>query len=384
MRNTIIKVINRLLYVFNIFKIKNNRIMCVAFHGNSYTCSPKYISEYLINKYNEDFEIIWAFKEKEKFADLLPDKIKSVKYKSIKYIYYALTSKVRINNAEEWIVIPKRQGQLLINTWHGGGLYKKVGLDSKYVKEKLNGNDYYGNTDLFLASCGAAEEEMYYKSFNYKGKVLKSGLPRNDIFFTKNPSLEAKVRSKLKIDKETKIVLYAPTFREESNKEFNSLNGKNLLDALEKRFGGKWKILYRSHLGTSAGIGIDRFKEALEDYMDVSSYADMQELLYISDVLITDYSSSIWDFSFKKKPCFLYVPDLESYITEERNFYFDIYTWGFPVCKSNEDITNSIFKYDEEDYINKMEKHHKDLRSYENGNATEQVCNYIVDFCSER
>lgn len=381
MKNLVIKVMRKILCIFYIFKIKNNRIIFTSFHGESYTCSPKYITEYLIEKYDDKFEIIWAFNDLNKNKSLLNNMIKPVQFKSIKYIYYVLTSKIRINNAEEWIILPKRNNQILINTWHGGGLYKKVGLDSKVVKDKLNGKDYYGDTDLFLASCEAAVEKMYRKSFNYKGEVLNSGLPRNDLLFTKNKLFSEEIKLKLNINPDTKIVLYAPTLRESNSKEFIPLDGEKLISTLTKRFGGEWIILYRSHLGTNKEG--ENFTKGLSYYLDVSYYSDMQELLYVTDMLITDYSSSIWDYSFTKNPCILYVPDLDSYINEDRNFYFDIDTWGFPICKTNKELENIILKYDIEKYIVNMRKHHKKLGSYETGNSTKQVCEYILNFCEK-
>ena len=103
----------------------------------------------------------------------------------------------------------------------------------------------------------------------------------------------------------------------------------------------------------------------------------MQDLLLVCDILITDYSSSIWDYSFTYKPCFLYTTDLEQY-TSERGFGRDIYTWGFPVCKNDEELYQAIINFDEDDFRMKMQKHHDDLGSYENGNATQYVCEYLI------
>ena len=113
------------------------------------------------------------------------------------------------------------------------------------------------------------------------------------------------------------------------------------------------------------------------EIVDVSEYPDMQELLCACDVLITDYSSSIWDYSFTYKPCFLYVTDLEKY-TSERGFGKDIYSWGFPVCKTDEELYQAIINFDEDKFKKKMKKHHEDLGSFEDGYATKRVCEYLI------
>ena len=120
--------------------------------------------------------------------------------------------------------------------------------------------------------------------------------------------------------------------------------------------------------------------QSAENVLDLTSYPDMQELLYACDALITDYSSSMWDFSITGKPCLLYTPDLDRYI-EQRGFDKDIYSWGFPVCKTNSQMYETIIGFNEKEFILLMDKHQKDLGSYEKGNATEQVVGLIASLC---
>ena len=111
--------------------------------------------------------------------------------------------------------------------------------------------------------------------------------------------------------------------------------------------------------------------------IDVSSYVDMQELLAASDVLITDYSSSMWDFSFTGRPCFIYANDLSSY-KMERNFHTPIDEWPFPLAERNEELKSNILNFDQHDYECKVRQHHEELGSYENGNASFELCNIIM------
>ena len=118
-----------------------------------------------------------------------------------------------------------------------------------------------------------------------------------------------------------------------------------------------------------------------ENIVDVSDYPDMQELLCAADILITDYSSSMWDYSFTYKPCFIYANDLDQYKIE-RDFHTPVNEWPFTIAISNEELAENILEFDQDKYIEKIKKHHHDLGSFEDGHATEKVAKLINDICS--
>lgn len=89
----------------------------------------------------------------------------------------------------------------------------------------------------------------------------------------------------------------------------------------------------------------------------------------MADVLITDYSSCIWDYSLIFRPCFLFVPDLEEYENERGGFYTQISSWPGIICKNDEELANKIFCYNRTEYIQKVESHHSSLVSYDKGNV---------------
>ena len=204
-------------------------------------------------------------------------------------------------------------------------------------------------------------------------------MPRNDIIINNTDDNILKIKKAIGIEQRIHTVLYAPTVREINDMEFEQIKFEKILSCLKERFGGKWKVLLRAHLGTLAGAGggISKFFGNTDLCIDVSNYSDMQELLCIADALITDYSSSIWDYSFTENPCFLYVPDLDEYISKQRGFYIDIYQWGFPIARSNSELAENITKFNEQSYKKKIENHHAMFDNYENGHATEAVIDYI-------
>ena len=100
--------------------------------------------------------------------------------------------------------------------------------------------------------------------------------------------------------------------------------------------------------------------------------------MLVSDVLISDYSSSVWEFSFTGKPCFLYCYDLKQY-TDDRDFYIPIREWHFPVSETMDELIEQVEGFSEDDFHRGMEMHHNELGSYEKGNATKKVTEMLIE-----
>ena len=201
-------------------------------------------------------------------------------------------------------------------------------------------------------------------------KFLATGQARNTIFFKDNDI--SSLKEKYGFKKDDKICLYAPTFRgntgEGKSETYNDIDVSRVIDSLKERFGGNWIFATRCHYHDKS-----RF---LKGSIDLSSADDMQELLLISDVLISDYSSSIWDYSFTYKPCFLYCYDLNSY-KSERDFYVPIEEWGFPIANDFNMLLLEIKNFDSGDFKKKMIKHQSDLGSYEGIDAARKAVEII-------
>ncbi|MGN0336603.1 MAG: CDP-glycerol glycerophosphotransferase family protein [Lachnospiraceae bacterium] len=375
MRIYCIKLLRLAVRLAFILPIKENRLLFSSYLGESYSCNPKYLSEYIKEKYLEKYEIVWAFKDTNRFSEIKG--IKSIQYKSLKWMYYTVTSKVIVgNNGAVWI--PRRKKQLIIDTWHGGGCYKRVAAADNNTSKLENYRTSISGQEvnLYLSSCNYFSEYVVRKSFLYNGNILPSGMPRNDILFKDGdvrPSklLREEIARKYSFDPQKFIVLFAPTWRK-GKQRTEQLDISEVQKSIKIRFGKEAVVLGRGH-HTEDGI-------LEQDVIDVTSYHDMQELLVIADMLITDYSSSIWDFSFTGKPCFLFATDLDTY-SKNPGFNCEIYSWGFPVCKNNRELSLEIESFDFEEHKKRMDKHHIALHSYEDGHACEKVCEYIRSFC---
>lgn len=369
--------------LFYIFPIKNNKVIFTSYAGKQYAGSPKYLSEYLKRCYKDKFSIVWVLRDKENGRR--EDTV--VKFLSLSHYYHFITSKVIVDNIGMPTYMPKRKGQYVINTWHGGGAYKDCSPKSfKKSKYKIKMDiKKTRNTNLVLSSCNVFSERVVSDIvYKYSGEVMSSGLPRNDIVLNGNQAeIREKVCRKLNLSPESVIILYAPTFRGDLNviggsvseKSVNlDIDIKKVISTVEERYRKKVAVLFRKH----HALKIDN---NIENVIDATSYPDMQELLCAADILISDYSSTIWDFSLTKKPCFLYCPDLDYYLNEDRGVYTPIETWPGILCRTNEELEQAILNFDEAEYVKKVEKHHADLGSYETGHACEQVCKRIAEVC---
>ena len=362
------------LRLFYFFPINKKKVFFSSYEGGSASCNPKYIYIALRKKHGDELRYVWEINDRQR-SFLVNERIRAVKHNSLGYIYQIMTSGTIITNTEISPVFPLRKNQLGINTWHGAGCYKRAGIDYhetnnvEYIKRREYSEK---NIKYYLSGCQAWTDVFSKAVVSDPHKFLGIGSPRIDYLLN---GLDDKSYSAIKdsIGVEKKIVLYAPTYRggrglpEESR---CPLNVESLLRKLSDRFGGQWVFAYRCHYATAS-----TFKD-LEDSVDLSGYEDMQELLAVADILISDYSSSIWDYSFTGKPCFLYCYDLADY-EAERDFYIPIEKWHFPVSRNETELHECISSFTEASFIEGMRLHHSELGSFENGMATDEVIKII-------
>lgn len=359
-------------------KIVNNKILFTSHHGIEYSCNPMYISEYLQKNYPNKFEIFWAFKEPNNFEFLEKNGIKLVKINSKNYLKTLMSAKIIVTNVDEKIYFMPRKEQLVINTWHGGGSYKSVGFAhplQKSIKtffKQIRLKIIYSKYNLYLSSSKAFSAETIRMARLYKGEILEIGMPRNDILLNCDKNeINKKVRDFFGLDDERKIALYAPTWRskiEENERE--EIDYEMLKNTLSARFGGAWVVLARKHHNTKE-------LNAQKGSLNGANYPRVQELLVAADVLISDYSSCIWDFSLSFKPIFLFCSDLEIY-TKKHEFFSPIATWPGILATSNEELKSRILEFNENSFAQKIADHHATLQNCESGNATRIICERIV------
>ena len=367
--------IQNALQMFRLLPLQN-RVNFIAFSGRQYSDSPRRISELLLKEHPE-IQQVWAFNEPEKFRFLEEQGIKVVKYKSLEYLYYVMTSRVYVDNAEFWSILKFRPEQMVLQTWHGGGAYKRVGghridvnaLEQQHAVEKMN------KITLFLSSSKAFTDFVIRGAYQYQGEVLECGLPRNDDLIHPDPAAGDRARRALRIPEGKKVLLYAPTFRNSHTLDLYDVDFARLKTTLEARFGGEWIIALRMHYYLA-----DKAMASDAPYLyNATDYPDMQDLLVMADVLLTDYSSCMWDFSLMHKPCFLYARDISQY-RGERDFYTPIEGWPFPLAADNDGLEAAIAAFDTNAYHAAVDRHHAELGSTESGTAARQCAQRIAAF----
>jgi CDP-glycerol glycerophosphotransferase len=367
------------IHLFNLLPIKNNKIFLYSYYGAQYGCNPKYITEYILeNTPKGQYELVWAFNELESKKHLTD--IHKVKTMSIKYFYQLCTSKVIITNFRTTDFFVKRKSQYYIQTWHSSLRLKQIEKDAEaslppqYLKMAQKDSS---KLDLLLSGCRYSSE-IFRRAFWYDGEIFEHGIPRVDSLIKSNEEKSGLIKNKLGIPKHFKILLYAPTFRNNHSLESYNLDFENLIHALKERYGGEWKILIRLHPHLMNESSKLKFSESIKD---VTNYDDLLEILQISDVLVSDYSSLIFDYCITNRPCFLFTPDLNEYIANERKLYFDIEKLPFEKALSTSDLINKIKEFDERKYKYKMSLFLKEIQTYECGNASEYLLKKINKVC---
>lgn len=364
---------NILYIIFSLFPIKR-KILFISYYGSQYGCSPKYLSEYAVKIY-PDWDVVWAFTEPEKHQ---VENVRKIKYHSIRYFLELYTSRVIITNYRMPVDYHKRKGQYYVMTWHSSLRLKKIekdvesSLPASYVKlAKADSR----KIDLLLSGCKFSNQ-IFKRAFWYDGKILQSGTPRCDIFYSKDidKRIDA-IKERLGVKKTSKILLYAPTFRKGDDLSVYNIDFEHLTKVLTACTGLEWTVLVRlhPHLQNLSKEYVLKQKNVI----DTTTYDDIQELLLVADLLITDYSSLMFDFLETKRPCFLYTPDLKEYQKQDRSLYFDIMDLPFPTSMSQDELEYKIQSFDQKEYSNSINKFMEGIGSYEDGNASKRVTEYI-------
>src|SRR5699024_5141380 len=214
--------------IFNIFsKIENKKIVFESFNGKEYSCNLRAISEEL-NKKDPNFKIIWLFLEPYEKINNIPNYVIKVKKKSLRALYERYTAQIWVSNCQLPKYILKRKKQLYLQTWHGDRAFKKILYD--YGK----GKNIIENKICNVMTTGSKFGEKLLKSaFSYNGDLLRYGSPRNDILINGDNRDKDIIKEKLGIDKNTNIILFAPTFRKD-NKRKQDIKEINLSEVINK------------------------------------------------------------------------------------------------------------------------------------------------------
>ena len=369
-------------YAFRVFPIQKNKIVFYRHYGKGFGCHGKYIALKLIEN-DVPCELVWIVSNMD---EQFPEKIRKVRNKDFFRIYELVTAGIWIDNDVKHRGVRKRKGQYYINTWHGVGVsLKKFYLDAPGSISKLTVKNVKQDAKLADVYLAGSEfiKNIYKSAFQYTGKTAIVGSPRVDILLQEDASAIKGIKKKLGLNECTSILLYAPTFRKgKDSKMFSDavedfqIDFNNVLSALQAKYGGQWHILIRLH------PRIEQYSRLLcttNHVADVSAYPDLQELMLAADILITDYSSIMFEFAYTKKPVFLFAQDLEKYCRQEREFYFDINLLPFAFAKNESALIENIKHFDKKKYLCGLTGFFEPFGIFEDGKASQRVADMIKE-----
>lgn len=342
--------------------IRPQRVFFSSFRGKAYCDSPRFISEAL-HRLRPDLEIVWQLSRNAYDADV-PGYVHTVHPRSLKALSMIATSRCLVDNFNRPMYMPKFPEQLYIQTWHGDRGFKKCQLDMDPSAP------YPDGAQMDLAVSGSEFGNAVYRSaFGYAGKILCQGIPRNDLLIHPASQRMRKVRTRLNIKEDVRILTYAPTFRDTAVGEpwTPPFDISHLLSLLQQAHGGEWTCLVRGHdLCGNARV---------EGAMDVSNYPEMAEILMITDILITDYSSCAGDFVLTGRRVILYQPDRADFVRDDRALYMDPSQTGYRIAQSLSELEAHLTSSEDD-----RARDEAILRYYgavESGHAAQSVAEYI-------
>lgn len=291
--------------------VEKNKVYFSSFNGRLPNDNPRAICDAL-HEICPEARIVFRVNRQGMLEDT-PDWIEKVPQRSLKGLKEMATARVLVKNTGMLQWMRKFPDQYYIQTWHGDRGFKKIRCDlNPDSKKNLREAKYL---DL-MVSGSRFGSGVYRTAFRFEGEILECGCPRNDILIGNPKPVADAMRKTLGIEEGTKVLLYAPTFRDSTTgaKFHAPLSLDRVKSTLEKATGDKWVCLSRGHV---LNLGVQS-----EAQMDVSKYPDVNPLLLISDMVISDYSSLSGDFMLLGRPAVFYQPDLEAYLAE-RGLYFD-------------------------------------------------------------
>lgn len=314
--------------------IRQNRVVFDSYYGRGYSDSPKAICE-VLRQSGEDLDLIWLCRD-EAAEKSLPAGVRAVPNRGLKKVKALASAKVWVDNSRKYENM-KREGQIYMQTWHGFALKKlekdvEATLEPEYLRACKTDS---AQCDVYVSGSGFMTK-LYRESFWFKGAVLNTGTPRNDIFYRNHAELHAKVCKALGLPEDRKLALYAPTFRDDHSTEAYRLDAAMVRRKCEENFKGEWSVLIRLHSNVAAQSK-DLFPYDGDRLVDATAYPDMQELLCAAGLLITDYSSSMFDYALTGKPIVQFATDIEAY-RKDRDFYFPLDKLPFRLARSNEEL----------------------------------------------
>ena len=366
-------VMSALLRFAGVFwKVDQKLILFNSFGGKKYDDSPRAIYEEMKQDPRfKDYKLVWALQEPEKVDH--PKDLQIVRGDTVAFFKTALKAKCWITNSSMERGLQFKKGETVyFNTWHGTAI-KKMGVDIADENKSFRGHG--GSEVNIMLAQGQYDVDVFSRAFEIpKEKFRCIGLPRNDVLANYTEADKRLLRKKLKIPEDKKVILYAPTFREYEKGSDRQvvLTIPINLQKWSEALGSEYVALFRAHYEVAEHMNVKDYPM----FMDVSAYPTLSDLMIVSDLLITDYSSICFDYSIMDKPIFCFAYDLEKY-QQERGMYFTLeHVMPGGVIKTENDLLEQIKCMNYSNCITKT-KSFREKFVTEFGQAAKRSCDEI-------
>lgn len=375
------KLYKKVFKIIGKFPKKNKTIVFESFLGKQYSCNPRAIYEQIKQEHPE-FDCYWSIdpRYKKQFEGF---DLKLINRFSIKWLLIMARSKYWVSNSRLPLWIPKPKQTIYLQTWHGTPL-KKLGIDIDEIhmpgtntnryKRNFLGESYRWN---YLISPNRFSTNIFKRAFCPGGVIVEIGYPRNDFLFNYTKTDERLVRQKLNLPEDKKVILYAPTWRDNEYHEVGKYKFtlKMDLDKMRVQLGDEYVIVLRLHYLIADQLDVKEYEGFV---YDASNYSDIRELYIISDLLITDYSSVFFDYGNLKRPIIFYAYDIEMYRDSLRGFYFDYETGApGPITTNTIELIKAIHNLGNSELPSKYLERLQQFTHLEDGNASKKIVDRV-------
>jgi CDP-glycerol glycerophosphotransferase len=373
--------------LYFVSKTNSNLIIFESNLGKNYSGNPKAIYEGMVDKgLDKKYTCIWVFNDTNQ---QVKGKHITIKRMRLKYLYYYAVAGTWIVDSRQPLFIKKRKNVILVQTWHGTPL-KKLGLDMEVLN--MGGEtDLKGYQDRFklsssrwdyLISQNKYSSDIFRSAFGYDKSILETGYPRNDILVNANDYDNIlKLKKKLNIPLDKKVMLYAPTWRDNAFHKKGQYKFSTNIDIqkIHEEFNKDFILLVKAHYLVVDALNTDAYSGFVYKF---GNEQDIAELYLVSDMLITDYSSVMFDYSVLRRRMIFYVYDIEEYRDSLRGFYlpFEEYAPG-PLVKTMPQLVDAIRLSDEEyqeKYSDKYKKFTNKFNYRDDGRASDRVIEKVI------
>lgn len=343
-----------------------------SYTGKQFSDSPRAIYEQLVAQHAA-VDHKWVVRDRQV---TLPHDLDRVRYTGRDYYEAFATSRYIITNAHLPAWFERRPGQVVVQTWHGTPL-KRIGHDIPSIR--------FATTDYkeriahevenwsYLVSPNPFSSPILKKAFRFEGELLQIGYPRNDLFHRPGNRAEA-IKSRLRIPPDRRVILYAPTWRDDRfyGRGRYRFDMKLDVDALRSKLGSDHVLLVRRHPNVVDRIGGDDF------LIDVGDYPEVNELLLAADVLVTDYSSVLFDYANLRRPMIFFTYDLEEYRDVLRGFYFDFVKKApGPLLATSDEVVDALADPKQGFDGEKVDAFAKEFCVWDDGHASKRLIDKV-------